>query len=101
MNKTTMTRFLNSLDKLDNLKKKFRSKSKLSLYLNDVLLGLLLSDGYLEKSSPTSGARLTISFGAKHSGYLMHLFNLIEPYVNTKPTSISVYNKQTKTNNEV
>lgn len=101
MNKTTMIRFINSLNKLENYKKELRSKSKLSSYLNDVLIGLLLSDGYLEKSSPTSGARLTISFGAKHSAYLMHLFNLIEPYTNTNPTSISVYNKQTKTNNEV
>ena len=116
MNKTTMIRFLNSLippysptswgvrggiEKLENYKKDLRSKSKLSLYLNDVVIGLLLSDGYLERSSPTSGVRLTISFGAKHSAYLMHLFNLIEPYTNTRPTSISVYNKQTKTNNEV
>jgi hypothetical protein len=96
-----MIRFLNSLEKLESLKKEFRSKSKLSLYLNDVFIGVLLSDGYLEKSSPTSGARLTISFGAKHSAYLMHLFNLVEPYTNTNPVSISVYNKQTKTNNEV
>ena len=100
MNKTTMIRFLNSLEKLENYQKELRSKSKLSLYLNDVVIGLLLSDGYLERSSPTSGVRLTISFGAKHSAYLMHLFNLIEPYTNTRPTSISVYNKQTKTNNE-
>lgn len=96
-----MIRFLNSLEKLENHKKELRSKSKFSLYINDVLIGLLLSDGYLERSSPASGARLTISFGAKHSAYLMHLFNLIEPYTNTRPTSISVYNKQTKTNNEV
>lgn len=101
MNKTTMIRFLNSLEKLENYKKELRSKSKLSLYLNDVLIGLLLSDGYLERSSPTSNVRLTISFGAKHSAYLMYLFNLIEPYTNTRPISISVYNKQTETNNEV
>ena len=101
MTKTTLIRYLNSLEKLENYKKELRSKTKLSLYLNDVLIGLLLSDGYLERSSPTSGVRLTISFGAKHSAYLMHLFNLIEPYTNTRPTSISVYNKKTETNNEV
>lgn len=101
MNKTSMIRFLNSLNKLENHKKELRSKSRLSLYLNDVIIGLLLSDGYLERSSPTSGVRLTISFGVKHLAYLNHLFNLLEPYTNTNPTSISVYNKQTKTNNEV
>jgi hypothetical protein len=67
MNKTTMIRFLNSLNKLEGNKKEFRSKSKLSMYLNDVLIGLILSDGYLERSSPTSAVRLTVSFGAKHS----------------------------------
>jgi hypothetical protein len=101
MNKTSMIRFLNSLNKLENHKKELRSKSKLSIYLNDVLIGLLLSDGYLERSSPTSGVRLTVSFGVKHLAYLMYLFNLLEPYTNTEPTSISVYNKQTKTNYEV
>ena len=101
MNKTSMIRFLNSLNKLENHKKELRSKSKLSIYLNDVLIGLLLSDGYLERSSRTSGVRLTISFGVKHLAYLMYLFNLFEPYTNTEPTSISVYNKQTKTNYEV
>ena len=55
----------------------------------------------MERSSPTSGVRLTISFGVKHLAYLNHLFNLLEPYTNTNPTSISVYNKQTKTYNEV
>lgn len=47
MNKTTMIRYLNSLDKLEGYKKQYRSKSKLPLYLNDVLIGLLLSDGHL------------------------------------------------------
>lgn len=50
------------------------------MYLNDVLIGLILSDGYLERSSPTSAVRLTVSFGAKHSGYLLHLYDLFEPY---------------------
>lgn len=101
MNKTTMIRYINSLKKLEGNKKEFRSKSKLSKYLNDVLIGLILSDGYLEKSSPTSAARLTVSFGAKHSKYLLHLYDLFEPYTNSSPVSINVYNKKTETNNEV
>jgi len=96
-----MIRYLNSLKKLEGNKKEYRSKSKLSMYLNDVLIGLILSDGYLERSSPTSAVRLTISFGAKHSGYLLHLYDLFEPYTNSAPVSINVYNKKTKTNNEV
>jgi hypothetical protein len=50
MNKTTMIRYLNSLKKLEGNKKEYRSKSKLSMYLNDVLIGLILSDGHLERS---------------------------------------------------
>jgi hypothetical protein len=42
-----------------------------------------------------------VSFGAKHSPYLHHLYDLFEPYTNTGPASISVYNKKTKTNHEV
>ena len=41
MTKTTLIRYLNSLEKLENYKKELRSKTKLSLYLNDVLIGLL------------------------------------------------------------
>jgi hypothetical protein len=101
MNKTTMLRFLNSLDKLEGNKKEYRSKSKLPLYLNDVLIGLLLSDGHLERTSLTSAVRLSVSFGAKHSPYLHHLYDLFEPYTNTGPASISVNNKKTNTSHEV
>lgn len=107
-----MIRYLNSLKKLEENKKEYRRKSKLSTYLNDVLIGLILSDGYLERSrdrgpevrgdldpsvprsSPTSAVRLTVSFRAKHSGYLLHLYDLFEPYTNSAPVSISVYNKK-------
>nr|AMX22316.1 LAGLIDADG endonuclease [Cryphonectria parasitica] len=101
MNKTTLLRYVNSLAKLPVHKFDYRIKSKLPIYLNDVLLGLLLSDGYLEKSSPTSGARLTVSFGSKHSAYLNFLYKLFEPYTNSEPTKISVLNKKTKVLSEV
>jgi len=101
MSKTTLIRFLNSLAKLQDYKKELRSKSKLSLYLNDVLIGLLLSDGHLERSSPTSAVRLSVSFGIKHSSYLNFLYDLFEPYTNSAPVTISVFNKKTGTYNEV
>lgn len=52
MNKTTLLRYVNSLTKLPVHKYEYRIKSKLPKYLNDVLVGLLLSDGHLERSSP-------------------------------------------------
>lgn len=92
-----MIRYLNSLQKLEEYKKEYRNKSELPLYLKEVLIGLLLSDGHpLERSSPTSAVRLSVSFGAKHSSYLLHLYDLFEPYTNTGPASISVFNKKTR-----
>lgn len=101
MTKTGLTRFLNSLNKLDDRKKDLRSKSKLSIYLDGVLKGLLLSDGHLERSSHTSAVRLSVSFGYKHSKYLTYLYELFEPYTNTKPVSINVHNKRTNTNHDI
>lgn len=49
-------------------------------YLYDVLIGLLLSDGSLDKSSLTSTPRLSVMFGFLHTPYLLHLYNLFEPY---------------------
>jgi len=66
-------------------------------YLIQVLIGLLLSDGSLEKSSPTSTARLSVMFGSLHTYYLFHLFDLFEPYTGSPIITIDVYNKITKT----
>jgi len=101
MTKTTMIRFLNSLNKLEDYKREYRGRSEFPLFLIDVLIGLLLSDGHLDRSSPTSGVRLSVSFGVKHSAYLLYLYDLFESYTNTGPASISVYNKKTQTNNGV
>lgn len=101
INKTALLRFINSLNKLDDTKRFFRSQSTLPLYLQDVLVGLLLSDGHLEKSSPTSFARLSVSFGAKHRDYLILLYELFEMYTNTPPKAITVNNNRTKTTHEI
>ena len=63
----------------------YRRKLILPKYLQDVMVGLLLSDGHLEKSSPTSASRLSVNFSLKHASYLMHLYNLFEPYTNSGP----------------
>ena len=74
---------------------------ELPLYLHQVIIGLLLSDGSLEKSSPTSETRLSVSFGLINSPYLFHLYNLLEPYCNSPPNFFSVYNKKTNSNNTI
>jgi hypothetical protein len=64
--KTTLIRFYKGLYKKlfpNNYKLKYRSKLIMPSYLDQVLIGLLLSDGSLEKSSKTSLARLSVMFG--------------------------------------
>lgn len=96
--KTTITRFLKGLYKniFDEYKIGYRSKLIMPSYLNQVLIGLLLSDGSLEKSSVTSLARLSVMFGTLHISYLLHLYNLFEPYNDSLVRIIEVYNKKTK-----
>lgn len=99
--KTTITRFLNSLNKLEDYVKYYRSQVSLPRYLHEVMIGLLLSDGSLERTSKTSSARLSVVFGLKHAPYLLFLFNLFETYINGGPDVASVYNKKTKSSNVV
>ena len=97
--KTTLKRFLNSLYKncKDLYKIEYRNKLSMPYYLHQVLIGLLLSDGFLEKSSPISTVRLSITFGILHVGYLFHLFVLFEPYTDSGVQIIKVNNKKINT----
>lgn len=97
---TTLKRFVNALNKdssLESYKRDYRKNLTLPPYLNQVLIGLLLSDGSLEKTGPTSTVRLSVMFGSLHSSYLLHLFNLFEPYTDSSVRTIDVYNKRTQT----
>lgn len=58
MSRTTIIRFLNSLNKLADYVRNYRSKAKLPKYLHEVMIELLLSDASLERSSMTSAAHL-------------------------------------------
>lgn len=99
--KTTITRFLKGLFKNlfnEEYKIEYRNKLTMPSYLDQVLIGLLLSDGHLEKSSKTSLARLNVMFGSLHISYLLHLYNLFEPYNDSLVRIIEIYNKNTKVN---
>lgn len=104
MKKTTIIRYLNTVMKNELLtdKDKFiRTRNELPIYLGEVMIGLMLSDGSLERSSSTSGARLCVNFGKKHEEYLNFLYDLYKPYINTNPVSIKVFNKKTDSYNDV
>lgn len=93
MTNTTIKRFKNALNKLSIYKQKYRS-NLLPEYLHQVIIGLLLSDGSLEKSSNTSSPRLSVIFGDKHVPYLLHLYNLLEPFIDNNFTLSTISNKR-------
>lgn len=87
--KTTLIRYLNSVKQnksLTELEKFLRTRNELPIYLDNVMIGLMLSDGSLERTSSTSGVRLSVSFSKKHAKYLEFIYNLYKPYINTEPT---------------
>ena len=57
--------------------------TKLPKYLNDTLIGLLLSDGGLEIPTEGSNVRLSVIISIINSGYALHLYNLFETYINS------------------
>jgi hypothetical protein len=95
--KTTLTRFLKGLYKKlshNDYKLGYRVKLNMPSYLDQVLIGLLLSDGSIEKPSKTSLARLSVMFGLLHISYLLHLYNLFEPYCDSLVRVIETFNKK-------
>lgn len=51
--------------------------SNLPNYLHNTLIGLLLSDG-----KTYSAVRLSVIMLEKSYPYILHLYNIIEPYIN-------------------
>lgn len=97
MNNTILIRYVSKTLRLGGYKKDYRLTNFPS-YLKSVLIGLLLSDGSLERSSNTSYPRLNIIMSLKNYSYILHLFNLFEPYVNS-PIHIIDITKNNETDN--
>ena len=83
MKNLTIKRYVLKTLKLDNYKKDYRLSPKLPKYLNDTLIGLLLSDGGLERPTETSNARLSVIMSVNSYSYILHLYNLFEPYIDS------------------
>ena len=97
--KTTLTRFIKGLHKKlsrNDYKLGYRIKLNIPSYLDQVLIGLLLSGGSIEKPSKTSLARLNVMFGSLHISYSLHLYNLFEPYCASLVRVIETFNKKLK-----
>jgi LAGLIDADG DNA endonuclease family len=76
--------------------KDYRLKRRLPNYLNQALIGLLLSDGGLEKSTVRSNVRLSVIMSMDNYPYILHLYNLFEPYINTdlRVLGVKVYSEK-------
>jgi hypothetical protein len=82
MTDLTIKRYILKILKLNNnYKKDYRLMTKLPKYLNDTLIGLLLSDGGLERPTEGSNVRLSVIMSIINYGYALHLYNLFESYI--------------------
>ena len=94
---------------LDTIKIKIKiymeNSNTLPKHLHDVLIGLMLGDGYLYKTSQTSNSRFEMSFGTDRVSFAEWVANLFKDYSNTgiikiyykKGTPFSKFNYRFKT----
>jgi len=102
MTNLTLKRYISKTLKLKDYKKDYRSMFQFPKYLNYALIGLLLSDGTLEKSRTTSNVRLSVVMSMNNCSYILHIYNLFEPYINTDIKFLDVYiNNYSKTNKKL
>ena len=90
MTNLTLKRYILKTLKLDNYKRDYRLMPRLPKYLNDTLIGLLLSDGSLQKSTDTSNVRLSVTMSMNSYPYIFHLYNLFEPYIDTDLKTLDI-----------
>ena len=60
-----------------------KNKKFLPKNLHSILIGIMLGDGHLYKSSPTSNTRFEISFGRDRESFANWIGNLFKDYSNT------------------
>lgn len=92
MTNLTLRRYILKTLKINNYKCEYRLMNKLPQYLNDTIIGLLLSDGGLQRSTDTSNVRLSVTMSVKSYPYIFHLYNLFEPYIDTDLKIIDIKN---------
>ena len=66
------------------------SADLLPLNFQSILVGIMLSDGSLYKSSPTSNTRFEMSFGEKYKDLAYHIGELFKDYMSSPVKSIEV-----------
>lgn len=92
MNNLTIKRFIFKSLKLNNYKKDYILNIKLPMYLHHTLIGLLLSDGGLQRFNEKSNVRLSVIMSINSYPYIFHLYNLFEPYIDTELNVLNIKN---------
>ena len=72
MTSLTLKRYILKHLLIDNYKRDYRLSLTLPKYLNDTLIGLILSDGGLQRSSETSNVRLSVIMSIINCPYFFH-----------------------------
>ena len=62
-------------------------------FLKSFLIGLMLGDGSLYKSSPTSNTRLEMSFGYDYKEFAYYIANLLSYYISNPFKSVEIKGK--------
>ena len=89
MTNYSIKRYVTKTLKLEGYQRDYRL-TKLPTYLDQVLIGLILADGGLERPSLNGGARLSVILSADSLPYVLHLYNLFEPYIDTDVSILEV-----------
>jgi LAGLIDADG DNA endonuclease family len=66
------------------------SSSSLPINLQSVFIGIMLGDGCLYRTSPTSNVRFEMSFGQKYEAFALHLGELFKDYMLNPVKSLEV-----------
>ncbi|CAL1705857.1 unnamed protein product [Somion occarium] len=69
--------------------KEIRKSLTLPKYLNDALIGIMLGDGYLYRSSLTSNTRLECSLKEANLAYALYIYALFIHYIGSKPNILN------------
>lgn len=67
----------------------------LSILQQNILIGIILGDGHLEKQKGSKNYRLKIHQNDKHKDYVFHLYDIFQDFTKTPPRSkvVSAFNK--------
>uniref|UniRef100_UPI0023F0D58F LAGLIDADG homing endonuclease n=1 Tax=Cyathus striatus TaxID=68777 RepID=UPI0023F0D58F len=70
-----------------------KTNTALPQELHSILIGLMLSDGGLYRSSPTANVRFEMSFGEKYKSLAFHFGDLFKDYMSNPVKSLEITGK--------